>query len=127
MGLFTDTDLQPFRELFVELACDQECTISRPGNTADGYGTQSPGTPTVIATVDVFVHAPGVTEGSTLQVHSLEVSSLAMWQVDFPYGADVQEKDLLTFAGSTKTLIVQELLEPKSFPIVTSVLASEAQ
>jgi hypothetical protein len=126
MGLFSDTDLEPFRDLFADLATDQECTITRNVKNADPYGTDSE-IPQVIDTVDVLVSAPGITEGSTLQVHSLETSSLAMWKVSFPYGQDVLEEDLLTFPNSSKRLIVQELLEPKSYPISTDVLASEAQ
>jgi hypothetical protein len=121
MPILTDADMVPFRDLFANLACDKACTVKRPTLVNDGYGSQTE-TLTTIGTANTLVTKP---KPSILQNYAYLVASKATWQVEFPYGQDVKTKDQLTFTGSSKTLIVQEVLEPESFSISTNVLAVE--
>jgi hypothetical protein len=66
-------------------------------------------------------------DNSMLQNYASLIASKVIQLIEFPYGQDVQQKDVLSFAGSNRTLAVQEVLEPGSFSISTSVLASEVK
>lgn len=124
MPILSDADMVPFRELFASLACDKECTIKRPVLTNDGSGSQTE-TLVVIAVTNVLVQKPGASIGDALRGYASLLASPATWLIEFPYGQDVAQNDKLAFAGSSKTLTVQEILEPGSFSISTSVLAGE--
>lgn len=123
MPILTDADMVPFRTLFADLACDKECRIKRREVTNDGYGSQTE-TLVVIAVANALVKKP---DGDILQNYASIVANQATWVVDFPYGQDVKQGDVLDFTGSNKVLTVQEVLEPGSFSISTSVLAGEVK
>jgi hypothetical protein len=121
MPAISEAKLQKLRALFVKKACDKECTISRAVKTPDGSGSQTED-PVVIAVANAVVKKPS---GGILQNYAFLVASQATWQIDFPFGQDIEQGDQIAVAGSSKTLIVQEVLEPESFPIATGVLVSE--
>lgn len=124
MPILTDAQMQPFRTLFSNLACDKECVIKRPTRTNDAYGSQTL-TLTTIATVNVLIPKPDARGASTLQEYAALIAGKVTQLVEFPYGQDVRQNDQLTFTGSNKTLIVQKVLEPGSFSISTSVVVVE--
>lgn len=124
MPILTDEDMQPFRQLFADLACDQACTITRFGYDGDGYGHKVEN-PAIIATVNSLVQKPGASIGDALASFAGRIASKSMIKVDFPYGQDVMQKDVLSFTSTPKTFVVQEVLNPGSFSISTTVLASE--
>jgi hypothetical protein len=123
MPAISEAKLQKLRALFVKKACDKECTIKRPVLVDDAYGSQSE-TLVVIAVAMVLIKKP---DGGMLQNYSSLVASKAVHLIEFPYGQDVHQRDVLDFTGSNRELTVQEVLEPVSFSISTSALASEVK
>jgi hypothetical protein len=99
--------------------CDKPCTIKRATLVDDGYGTQTE-TLSTVANTKVGLEKPS---GGLLQNYSELIASQATWLVHFPYGQDVREKDELHVLGSS--LIVQEMLDLRSLPGLTDVLATE--
>lgn len=106
-------------------ACDLPCQIQRSQSTsgAGGYTTAWP----VVSPVGLRV---GMTEpgAGTLANYEYMVGDQATWHVRFPFGTDVQELDRLLVTGkdgSVRTLSVVKKLAPKSYPALTSVLATE--
>ena len=124
MPILTDEDMQPFRQLFANLACDQACTITRMGYDDDGYGHKTEN-PVIITTVNALVQKPSASIGDALTSFAGRIASKSMIKVDFPYGQDIQQKDTLSFTSTPKTFVVQEILNPGSFSISTTVLATE--
>jgi hypothetical protein len=124
MAILDDADMQTFQDLFADLALDKACTIKRPSKAKDSGGRVSQSL-TTIATVNALVKKPGADIGNSLQDYAMLIAGKATTLIEFPYGQDVEEEDQLTFAGSTKTLVVQKVLEPGSFPVSTGVLAVE--
>lgn len=124
MPILTDTQMQPFRTLFASLACDKACVIKRPTKSKDSGGRVNQ-TLATIATVNVLIKKPGADVGSSLQDYADIIAGRAVQLIEFSYGQDIREEDQLTFTGSSKTLVVQKVLEPGSFSISTSVLAVE--
>ena len=102
-------------------ACDQACTVQRATTTDEPQG----GKTQVWATVTTCL--AGMSQPSAGQLQNFEylVGSLAAWQVKLPIGTNVQEKDRLVIAG--ETLNVVKLLNPRSYPALITVLATEVK
>ena len=100
-------------------ACDLSCVITRGTRTpiASGGGSVSPNT---IATVNAGMTQP--TAGQ-LQNYDYIVASKSAWMVKFAIGTDVKEKDQLVINGMT--LYVAKVLNPRSYPALITVLATE--
>ncbi len=103
----------------VAAACDKSCVIQRKTVTPDGYGTGTEVFAT-IATVSAGMTQP---TGTQLQNYDFLIGSLKAWQIKFPIGTDVKHQDHLVISG--QTLVVQVILDPRSYPALLTVLASE--
>ena len=105
------------------VVCDQPCQIWRKSSLVpDGYGTQSNGGYTLIATTTAGMSQPS---GGQLQNYDYLIGSLSAWQVHLPYGTNVQHQDHLVI--DSQTLEVQILLDPQSYQVLLTVLASEIE
>jgi hypothetical protein len=98
---------------------DKNCTIKRKTKTPDGSGSNSESWST-IATVNAGMSQP--TAGQ-LSNYDFLIGSLSAWQVKFPVGTDIRVQDHLIING--QTLVVQVILDPKSYQALRTVLASE--
>lgn len=107
----------------VAATCDTPCVIERPTKTKDAYGTESQ-TLTVVSPENLLV---GLAQPSAGQLSNYDylIGSLAAWQVKMPVGTDVAAQDILTIG--TLSLTVQVLLNPRSYPALLTVLASEVK
>lgn len=106
-------------------ALDLPCVIQRKTLTRDGAG-QATSVWNTVATV----HA-GMTEptGGQLQNYDYLIADLATWSVKLPYGTNVQAQDRLLITGQLgqQTLVVQVVLEPRSYAALLTVIAAEAK
>lgn len=103
-------------------ACDKDCQIQRlPTSTPDSRGVPS-GVPTTIATVKAGMKQP---TGNHLQNYDYLIAAMDTWLVQFPVGTDVRAQDNLVIEG--RSLVVQIILAPQSYPGLLSVLASEVK
>lgn len=107
-------------------ACDQVCTIQRATRTPLPSGGASVAWGTVLQHGATTVNA-GMAEPTAGQLanYGYLVGSLAAWQLKFPVGTDVLEKDQAIIAG--QTLNVVKILNPRSYPALITVLAAEVK
>lgn len=107
------------------IALSLPCVVQRKTVTKDPFGTPVE-TWDTIETVNV-----GMTEPSAGQLANYDflIGSLAAWQIKLPYGTDVQHQDHLLITGefAQQTLVVQVVLEPRSYAALLTVLASEVK
>lgn len=104
----------------VAVACDQTCAILRKtGAVSDGLG-QAAATWTSVAVTVAGVSEP---TGTQLQNYDYMIEAKATWLVKLPVGTAVLEQDRLSIG--THLLEVQKVLEPRSYPALLTVLASE--
>lgn len=97
--------------------------IQRKTMTSDTMGQETE----VWATVSspgllVGMRQPGPAE---LSNYDFLVGSLSAWQVHFPNGTDVRHQDRLLISGLT--MVVQVILQPRSYSAYADVLASEVR
>ena len=102
-------------------ACDIPCTVQRATTTDEPQGGKTQAWTTVATCL------AGMSQPSAGQLQNFDylVGSLAAWQVKLPIGTNVQEKDQLIIAG--QTLNVVKLLNPRSYPALLTVLATEVK
>jgi hypothetical protein len=100
---------------------DLDCIISRKTVTQDSTLHL---TETWAVINDVLAGMAQPTAGQLANYDYL-IGSLASWQIRLPFGTDVQAQDHLLIAG--QTLIVQVLLNPRSFAGTVLLLASEVK
>jgi hypothetical protein len=100
---------------------DQTCVIQRK-TTTPGTSGEPVGSWTTIATVMAGMSEP--TAGQ-LQNYDFMIGSLAAWQVKLPVGTTVTHQDHFLIAG--QVLEVQVILNPRSYPALLTVLASEVK
>lgn len=117
------SELTQIRSDAVAIVCDTTCTVQRETRTSDGMGQATSSWNTVL-TCNVGVAEP--TAGH-LQNYAYLIADLAAWQVKFPYGSDIQAQDHLLITGqeTQQTLVVQVLLEPRSYAALLTVIATE--
>lgn len=101
--------------------CDKTCVVNRKTKTKDAYGSDTEVLNTIATTV------AGMTEPSAGQLANYDylVGSLSTFQVKLPVGTDVKAQDLLVIDG--QTLVVQVVLDPRSYAALLTVLASEVK
>lgn len=101
------------------------CIVQRKSFSRDAYGSEIE-TWNTIETVNCGLSEP--TAGQ-LQNYDYLIGSLAAWQVKLPYVTDVQHQDHLLITGEflQQTLVVQVVLEPRSYASLLTVLASEVK
>jgi head-tail adaptor len=116
-------ELAQIRSDAAAAALDLSCTIQRKTITRDTLG-QATETWATVTTVNA-----GMTEPSAnmLQNYNYRIEDLAAWHIRLPYGTDVAAQDqlLLTGQAGQQTLVVQVLLEPRSYAALLSVIAAE--
>lgn len=102
-------------------ACDKTCVVKRKTKTKDAYGSETEVLSTIVTTV------AGMSEPSAGQLANYDylVGSLSTWQVKLPVSTDVKAQDLLII--DSQTLVVQVVLDPRSYPALLTVLASEVK
>ncbi len=116
-------ELAQIRSDAAAAALDLPCIIQRKTLTRDtlGQGTETWAT---VATCNA-----GMTEPSAnmLQNYNYRIEDLAAWHIRLPYGTNVQPQDqlLITEQAGQQTLVVQVLLEPRSYASLLSVIAAE--
>lgn len=115
----SSAELASIRADIQAAAMDQLCQVQRKTRTPDGGGSSTEVWVT-IATINVGITQPSAT---ILQNYDFKIGSLSTWQVRLPYGTDVREQDHLVING--EDLIVQVLLDPRSYPGSTMVLTGE--
>lgn len=117
------TELAQIRTDAVAAALDMTCVIQRKTITKDTLGQATEAWNT-IATVKAGMTQPSAGE---LQNFNFMIEDLAAWNVKLPYGTNVAAQDhlLITGAYSQQTLVVQVILEPRSYAALTTVIASE--
>jgi len=100
-------------------ACDQPCVIKRKTPTKDAYGSETEIFSTVATTV------AGMTEPTAGQLANYDylIGSLAAWHVRLPIGTNVEHQDHLLIGA--QTLVVQVILDPRSYHALLSVIATE--
>lgn len=117
------SELASIRSDAANAALDLTCAIQRKTITRDTLG-QATEVWNTIATVNA-----GMTEPSAnmLQNYNYRIEDLAAWHIRLPYGTNVQPQDQLLITGQAgqQTLVVQVLLEPRSYAALLSVIASE--
>ena len=120
MTIFTDSDMQAFRDLAAEALRD-DCLIQRDtAGTPDDYGTDSEGL-TTVATVKCLTAAP--TAGQ-LATYAEKIGNLSSWQVRMPFGTSVLINDGLTIDGQTMR-VQADLSSEQTYAMYMVVLASE--
>lgn len=105
------------------IACSLPCTVQRKSVSKDVYGSEIE-TWNTIETTTCGLSEP---TGSQLQNYDYLIGSLATWQAKLPYATNVQHQDHLLITGefAQQTLVVQVILEPRSYASLLTVLASE--
>lgn len=103
----------------VDATCDKTCEIYRKTRTPDGMGSSTES----YSLIETTVAGLGEPTASELQNFDYEVGDKATWKVRMPLGIDAGPQDHLVIDG--QTLEVNILLNPKSYEIFHSVLATE--
>ena len=100
-------------------SCDQTCTIWRKTAAKDAYGSETEVFNEIATTV------AGMTEPTAGQLQNYDylIGSLAAWHVRLPVGTNVEHQDHLVIG--TQTLVVQVILEPRSYHALLSIIATE--
>lgn len=104
----------------VKATCDMTCKIYRISATTPGAsGEPSSNWSLIVTTV------AGMSEPTANQLANYDylIGALAAWHVRLPIGTNVQHDDHLVIG--THTLVVQKILEPRSYAAMLSLLATE--
>lgn len=117
------TELALIQADAVAATCSLSCTIQRKTITKDTLGQATESWSTV-TTCLVGMSQP---TAGMLQNYNFMIEDLAAWQVKFPVGTNVAVQDHLLITGqfSQQTLVVQVILEPRSYPALLTVIAAE--
>jgi hypothetical protein len=119
------SELAKIRMDAANAALDLPCTIQRKTITKDNLG-QATEVWNTIATCNVGMTQPSQ---QLLQNYDFMIGSLSAWQVKFPYGTNVAAQDHLLITGqfAQQVLVVQVILEPRSYAALLTILASEVK
>jgi hypothetical protein len=114
-------ELAQIQDDCAEVACDKPAVIKRKTTTKDAYGSETEAF-NPISPSDLMA---GMTEptGGQLQNYAYIIGDLAAWRLKFPVGTDVKLQDHVIIEGNT--MVVQVNLTPRSYPALTTVLATE--
>ena len=120
MNPISDVEMTALRAEVAALL-DLDCTIQRPTKTKDAWGTET----------EVFntISSNGLKAGmksprpAVLDAYADRIGAKLAWEVDLPYGTDVQELDHVIVG--TDTMVVQANLSQQSYATLTTVLAVE--
>lgn len=105
----------------VKATCDKPCAIYRKTPTKDAIGSETD----AWAQISPNGLMAGIAEptANMLQNYDYLIGSMAAWHVRLPVGTNIMHQDHIVIG--THTLVVQKILEPRSYPALLSVLASE--
>lgn len=103
-------------------ALDQTCTIQRATRTPRSSGGASQVWNVIASGVACAMAQPS---GSQLQNYDYLVGSLSTWQIRLPVGTNIIEKDQIVVAGQTLNAI--KVLQPRSYQVLLTVLATEVK
>ena len=119
MNVPTAAELASIQEYAQVMACDQACTILRKTATKDAYGSETEAFSVIETTI------AGMTEPTAGQLQNYDylIGSLAAWHVRLPVGTNVEHQDHLVIGP--QTLVVQVILEPRSYHALLSIIATE--
>lgn len=101
--------------------CDQAFKIWRKSATKDAYGSETE-VFNLIEQIDIGVTEPTATH---LQNYDYLIGSLAAWHVRAPVGSNVLHQDHLVQVGGSQVLVVQVILEPRSYHSLMGMIATE--
>lgn len=125
--MITADELASIRNDMAAMVLSLPCQIQRKTVTKDSFGSNTD-TWATISDDDLMC---GMSEPSAgqLQNYDFLIGSLAAWQVKLPYGTDIRHQDHLLVTGefAQQTLVVQVILEPRSYASLLTVLASEVK
>jgi hypothetical protein len=119
LSLLSTRQLAELQNIAADVVCDLPCTIKRSMVVENAYGT---GSETIAIIAETMAGMVAPTAGQIAQ-YADKLGTLTTWLVRLPYGTGVRRLDTLVIAG--RSLIVQALLSPLSYPALTSVLATE--
>lgn len=131
MNAITAAELVQIQLDAAKAACDQAFKVYRKSITKDAYGSETE-VFNLIGNINIGVREP---TGTHLQNYDYLIGSLAAWHVQAPVvvptgssnltGSAVLHQDHLVQVGGTQVLVVQVILEPRSFHALVSMLATE--
>jgi len=116
----SDAELASIRAEAASAACDTPCTIQRSTITKDAWGSETQ-TYNTISPSGMLAGMKPPTAGQ-LANYDFLIGSLEAFQVQFPYGTDVQREDHLIIGGVT--LVAQADLSPQSYNALVTFLAT---
>jgi len=103
----------------VSATCDKVCEIYRKTRTPDGMGSSTES----YSHIETTVAGLAQPTAAELSNYDYEIADKAAWTVRLPVGTDVIAQDHLVIEGNV--LEVHILLNPKSFEVFHSVIATE--
>lgn len=115
----TTAELAQIQADAVSICCDKTCQIYRKTRTSDGMGSSTEAY-NLIETTVAGMAQPSAGE---LANYDYEIGDKAAWTVRLPIGTDAIAQDHLLIEGNT--LEVNILLNPKSYEVFHSVIATE--
>jgi len=123
MSLLSAAEQAQLQADFVAAACDLPCDIYHKTTTSGSSGEPlaNYGNAPAISTM------AGMTQpsGTLLQNYASLIGSLKTWHIKLPPNTDARHQDHFVIKG--KTLEVNVLLDPQSYPVFTNCLASEVE
>jgi len=118
----TAAELTQIRADVAAIALDLDCTIERPVKNLDAWGSEAEPSITTVATVKAGMKSP---KPATLEAYADKIGAKLAWEINFPYGTDARELDHLLIG--TDEMVVQAELTQQSYPVFTTVLATETK
>jgi len=126
-NMISTDEIASIRRDMAAMALSLHCVIQRKAVTKDAFGSDTETWPTI--SPDVLKCGLSEPSAGQLANYNFLIGSLAAWQVKLPYQTDVQHQDHLLITGefTQQTLVVQVILEPRSYASLLTVLASEVK
>jgi head-tail adaptor len=121
MNAVSAAEMAAIRSEIASAALDLPCVIKRKTQSRDAYGTATE-TWATVATVNAGVSSPSMTH---LQNFAYLIGSSITYQVNLPYGQDIQVDDHLEMGSDI--LVVQVEISQQSYSAVSTVLASKVE
>lgn len=119
----TAAEMAQLRADVAAIALDLDCTIQRATASKDAWGTETEVFNTISPSdLKAGMRSP---KPATLDVYASRIGAKLAWEVDFPYGTDVQEQDHLLIGS--ETMVVQAILSQQSYSTLTTCLATETK
>lgn len=131
MNAISQQELAQIQQDVAFAACDQAFKVYRKSITKDAYGSETE-VFNLIGNINIGVREPTATH---LQNYDYLIGSLSAWHVQAPVivptgssnltGSAVLHQDHLVQVGGPQVLVVQVILEPRSYHALMSMIATE--